>query len=86
MHDQPDHGGLDSYLKSKTRKNQNYNQDIADEDESFIQRWDSNSDLDLGVGLKSGTQSCSNCLTFILNKIQVLMMAGRRKTGIFIQP
>jgi hypothetical protein len=55
MHDQLDHKGLDSYLKSKTRKNQNYNQDIADEDESFIQRWDSNSDLDLCVGLKSGT-------------------------------
>jgi hypothetical protein len=76
MHDQPDHEGLNSYLKSKTRKNQNYNQDIADEDESFIQRWDSNSDLDLGIGLKSGTRSCSNCLTFILNKIQVLMMAN----------
>jgi hypothetical protein len=49
-----------------------------DEDESFIERWDSNSGVDLGVGLKSGTQSCSNCLTFSLNKIQVLMIGGRK--------
>jgi hypothetical protein len=90
MHDQPDHEGLDSNLKSRTSKNQNCNQDIADEDESFIERWDSDSGLDLGVGLKSGARSCNNCLTFSLNKIQVLMTAGRRniwrKIGILVQP
>jgi hypothetical protein len=78
MHDQPDHKGLDSYLKSRTSKNQNCNQDIADEDESFIERWDSDNGLDQGVSLKLGTQNCSNCLTFNLNKIQVVMMTGRR--------
>jgi hypothetical protein len=38
MHDQPDHEGINSYLKLRTSKNQNYNQDIADEDESSIER------------------------------------------------
>jgi hypothetical protein len=78
MHDQPDHEGLDYNLKLRKNKNQNCNQDIADEVDSFIQSWDSDSSLDLAVGLKSGTQSCNNWLTFSVNKIQVLMMAGRR--------
>jgi hypothetical protein len=76
MHVHPDHEGLDSYPKSRTSKNQNCNQVIVDEDESFIERWDSDSGLDLGVGLKSGARSCSNWLTFNLIKIQVLMPVG----------
>jgi hypothetical protein len=36
MHDQPDHEGIDSNMKSRTSKNQNCNQDIADKDEGFI--------------------------------------------------
>jgi hypothetical protein len=90
MHDQPDHEGLDSYLKSRTSKNQFCTQDIVDEDESFFERWDSDSDLDLSVGLKLGTRSCSNLLTFNLNKIPVLMTARRRNIWEegrdFIQP
>jgi hypothetical protein len=69
MHDQPDHEDFDSYLKSRISKNQNCNKDIADEDESFIERWDSDSGLDLGVGPKLGTRSYINWLTFNLNKI-----------------
>jgi hypothetical protein len=78
MHVQPDHEGLDSYPKLRTSKNKNCNQVIVDEDESFIERWDSDNGLDLGVGLKSGTRSCSNWITFNLIKIQVLMPVGRR--------
>ena len=53
--------GLNSYLKSRTSKNQNCNQDIADEWWKLY--WKGgipNSGLDLGVGLKSSTRSCSN--------------------------
>jgi hypothetical protein len=44
----------------------------------LLKWWHSDSGLDLGVGLKSGIQSCSNWLTFNLNKIQVIMTARRR--------
>jgi hypothetical protein len=77
LHNHPDHKGINSYLKSKTSKNQNYNQHIAYEDENFIKRWDSDIGLDLGVGLKSGTRSCMNWLTFNLIKVRVLMVARR---------